>query len=185
MQQSHCTPFLIFRFFLCEQNKIQTMQPILRTLNIYLADDDEADCLLFKEALAALPVTANLTIVHNGEQLLNLLSQDGNVLPDVLFLDLNMPRKNGFAALGQIKRDEKLLNLPVIVFSSENDQEKVKVVFRNAAHYYIQKPTKFSELKKVIYKALSIIAEGNAPLPKQTNFMLTSDVNSTSDESTP
>ena len=161
------------------------MHPIKRELNIYLADDDEADCLLFKEALAELPVTVNLTTVYDGEQLLELLGQEGNMLPDALFLDLNMPRKNGFAALGQIKRDEKLLNIPVIVFSTANDQAKVKMVFRDAAHYYIRKPTKFSELKEVIYKALMLIAEGNIKLPKQENFMLTGDVKSKSDESNP
>ncbi len=161
-----------------------TMQPIARSLNIYLADDDHADCLLFKEALEELPVTANLTTVHDGEQLLDLLYQKDNALPDVLFLDLNMPRKNGFAALGQIKRDEKLLDLPVIVFSTANDQAKVKMVYRDAAHYYIRKPTKFSELKEVIYKALTLIAEGNIRLPKQENFMLSGIEKPTLDENT-
>lgn len=160
------------------------MQPILRTLNIYLADDDDGDCLLFKEALEELPVTANLTIVHDGEQLMNLLAQEGNRLPDVLFLDLNMPRKNGFAALGQIKRDNTLSELPVIIFSTASDQTKVKMVFRDAAHYYIRKPAKFAELKEVIYKVLVLIADGNIRLPKQENFMLTGEEKSTSDENT-
>ena len=150
-----------------------TLQPITRKLNIYLADDDQADCLLFKEALAELPVTVNLTIVHDGEQLIDLLTKEKNVLPDVLFLDLNMPRKNGFATLGQIKRDNKLLDLPVIIYSTANDQAKVKDVFRDAAHYYIRKPAKFSELKEVIYKALTLIAEGNIKLPKLESFILT------------
>lgn len=158
------------------------IQPISRKLNIFLADDDEADCLLFKEALDELPVTAKLTVVHDGQQLLDLLAQEENNLPDVIFLDLNMPRKNGFAALGQIKRDEKLLDLPVIVFSTANDQAKVKMVFRDAAHYYIRKPTKFSELKEVIYRVLALIAEGNIQLPKQENFMLTKEVKSNPDE---
>ena len=96
-----------------------------------------------------------------------------------------MPRKNGFASLGQIKRDEKLYDLPVIVFSTANNQEKVKDVFRDAAHYYIRKPAKFSELKEVIYKALELIAEGNIKLPKEENFMLTGEEKSTSDESAP
>lgn len=152
------------------------MQPITRKLNIYLADDDEADCLLFQEALNELPVSVTLTTVNDGQQLLDLLSQEGNLPPDALFLDLNMPRKNGFAALGQIKRDEKLLDIPVIVFSTANDQAKVKMVFRDAAHYYIRKPAKFSELKEVIYKALLLIAGGNMQLPKQENFMLTGDL---------
>ena len=161
------------------------MQPITRSLNVYLADDDKNDCLLFKDALAELPVTVNLTIVHDGEQLIDLLTQKGKMLPDVLFLDLNMPRKNGYASLGQIKRNEKLLDLPVIVFSTANEQEKVKGVFRDAAHYYIRKPAKFSELKEVIYKALKLIAEGNIKLPKEENFMLTGEEKSTSDESAP
>ncbi len=160
-----------------------TMQPITRKLNIYLADDDQADCLLFKEALAELPVNVTLTVVHDGEQLIDMLTQKGNSHPDVLFLDLNMPRKNGFAALGQIKRDDKLDGIPVIVFSTANDQAKVKMVFRDAAHYYIRKPAKFSELKEVIYKALTLVAEGNIKLPKQENFMLTGEEKSTSDES--
>lgn len=161
------------------------LKPIDRTLNVYLADDDDADCLLFKEALAELPVTVNLTVLDDGQQLLDLLTKKGNQLPDVLFLDLNMPRKNGFASLGQIKRDEKLYDLPVIVFSTANNQEKVKDVFRDAAHYYIRKPAKFSELKEVIYKALELIAEGNLKLPKEENFMLTGEDKSTSDESAP
>lgn len=161
------------------------MQPISRTLNIFLADDDEADCLLFKEALEELPVTVNLTIVHDGEKLIDLLAQEGNRLPDVLFLDLNMPRKNGFATLGQIKRDNVLSELPVIIFSTANDEAKVKMVFRDAAHYYIRKPAKFSELKEVIYKALTLISDENATLPKEENFMLTGEVKPTLDENSP
>jgi CheY-like chemotaxis protein len=159
-----------------------TLKPIERFLAVYLADDDEADCLLFEKALEELPVKVNFTTFKDGEELMNALTQAPNALPDVLFLDLNMPRKNGFAALGQIKRDDKLLDLPVIVFSTANDQVKVKAVFRDAAHYYIRKPTKFSELKEVIYKALAIIADGNMQLPNQENFVMTSEVKSPADE---
>ncbi|HET6557941.1 MAG TPA: hypothetical protein VFG54_11545, partial [Prolixibacteraceae bacterium] len=67
---------------------------ISQNFHVLLADDDKADCLHFKEALEELPVSARLTIVHNGEQLIEQLTKKGNKLPDVLFLDLNMPRKN-------------------------------------------------------------------------------------------
>jgi CheY-like chemotaxis protein len=164
---------------------IVEMQPINRELNIYLAEDDEADCLLFKEAIDELPVKVKLTIVRDGQQLVELLTQEVNTLPDVLFLDLNMPRKNGFAALGQIKRNEKLLNLPVIVLSTANDEAKVKMVFKDAAHYYIRKPAKFIELKEVLYKAIKLIAEGNLDLPKQENFLITVEAKSKLDESNP
>lgn len=156
-------------------DKDKEYQPIERELTIILAEDDSADRLLFEEALQELPVKINLTTVSNGEELLEWLSQNSDILPDVLFLDLNMPRKNGFAALGEIKRDHDLQDLPVFIFSTANDQERIKQVFKDAAHYYIRKPIKFRELKKLIYKSLKLVADGNISLPDKENFILTSD----------
>ncbi len=144
-------------------------------INILLADDDQADCLLFKDALDELPVSANLTIVHNGEQVIEELTKKGNKLPDVLFLDLNMPRKSGFASLGEIKRSSELQNLPVIIISTASDQKTVRNVFRDAAHYYICKPVEFSQLKKVIYEALTLVTQKINPLPLEDKFMITGD----------
>ena len=148
---------------------------ISQNINILLADDDKADCLLFKEALEELPVSAHLTIVHNGEQVIEELTKKGNKLPDVLFLDLNMPRKNGFVALGQIKRSRKLQDLPVIIFSTASERETVKNVYRDAAHYYICKPVDFFQLKKVIYEALTLITQEDNPLPLEGSFIITGD----------
>jgi DNA-binding response OmpR family regulator len=156
--------------------------PISRKLNILLAEDDKEDCNLFKEALEELPVSAQLTTLHNGEQLMKWLTKKQNKLPDVLFLDLNMPRKNGFASLGAIKRNDKLDMLPVIILSSAPEEFKVKQVFNDAAHYYVRKPTEFSELKNVIYKALTLIAQKNNPLPGKENFILKGDLKSISNE---
>jgi len=146
---------------------------ISRKINILLADDDIVDCSLFKDALEELPVFANLTIVNNGEQVIEELAKKGKKLPDVLFLDLNMPRKNGFATLGAIKRSSELQNLPVIIFSSASNQEMIDLVFRDAAHYYICKPVDFSQLKKVIYEALTLITRKNNQLPLKEKFMIT------------
>ena len=146
-----------------------------KNINILLADDDQGDCLLFKDALAELPVFARLTIVHNGEQIIEELTKKGNKLPDVLFLDLNMPLKNGFASLGEIKRNTGLQKLPVIIFSTASGLEAVKRVFRDAAHYFICKPVDFSQLKKVIYEALTLIAQKHNPLPLEEKFMITGD----------
>jgi len=146
-----------------------------KKINILLADDDQADCLLFKDALEELPVTAELTIVSNGEQVIEELTKKGSKFPDVLFLDLNMPRKNGFASLGEIKRSSALQDIPVIIFSTASDPETVKNVFRDAAHYYIAKPAEFTQLKKVIYEALMLITQKNPPLPNKDKFMITGD----------
>ena len=144
-----------------------------KIINILLADDDDADCLLFKDALEELPVNARLTVVHNGEQVIEELTKKGSRMPDVLFLDLNMPRKNGFATLGAIKRSSELQNLPVIIFSTASDLEMVKLVFRDAAHYYICKPVEFSQLKNSIYEALTLVTQKKNPLPPPERFMIT------------
>lgn len=141
-------------------------------IRILLADDDHDDCLLFQEALNDLPIETELNTVPNGEQLMQLLTKKRKRLPDVLFLDLNMPRKNGFSSLGEIKRNSDLDQLPVIIFSTATEEEKVKQVFKDAAHYYIRKPATFSELKNVIFKVLTLIQDKNMPLPTKENFEL-------------
>lgn len=156
--------------------------PISRKLNIFLADDDKADRLLFKDALEKLPVSVKLTTFENGEQLMERLTKKKSKLPDILFLDLNMPRKNGFVSLGEIKRNNELDSLPVVIFSTALEQDKVNQVFRDAAHYYIRKPTEFSELKKIIYEALTLITQGNNPLPGKEKFILTGDLKSIPNE---
>lgn len=146
---------------------------ISQHVNILLADDDQADCLLFKDALQELPVSASLTTVQNGEEVMEELTKNGKKLPDVLFLDINMPRKSGFATLGEIKRNTGLQKLPVIMFSTSADLESIKKVFRDAAHYYICKPVEFSNWKKVIYEALTLVTEKDHSLPLEENFMIT------------
>ncbi len=146
-----------------------------REINILLADDDADDCQLFRDALEDLPLTARLTTVHNGEQLLVQLTQKKIKLPHVLFLDLNMPRKNGFASLLAIKLNEKLQKIPVIIFSTAFDQDMIDLVYKDAAHFYIQKPADFSQLKKVIYQAITLVTRKNISLPTKKNFVLTGD----------
>lgn len=159
----------------------EEFMPISGTLSIYLADDDEDDRMLFKEALDELPVSAKLTTFANGEQLMGLLCQRGARFPDVIFLDLNMPLKNGFVSLGEIKRHFELQDIPVIIFSTTNEQEAIKQVFRDAAHYYIIKPAEFSDLKNVIYEVLTLIAEKNISLPSKEEFVLSGHIKTNPD----
>src|ERR1700722_20401188 len=86
-------------------------------INILLADDDDDDCLFFSKALKELPIATNLTIIHDGEQLIKYLCKNPENLPDVLFLDLSMPRKTGFECLAEIHDTENLKHIPVVVFT--------------------------------------------------------------------
>lgn len=140
--------------------------------NLLLADDDEDDCAFFKDALDELIVTADLKTVNDGVELMNFLLDEPCTLPDILFLDLNMPRKSGFECLTEIKEIDKLKHLPIIVFSTSLDLKVVDLMYEKGAHHYIQKPGEFSKLKKVIENALNITAENNFKQPVRNHFVL-------------
>jgi CheY-like chemotaxis protein len=131
----------------------------LRNLKILLADDDFDDCHFFKEALEALPQTTVLTTVHDGDELMKYLSENSERLPHVLFLDINMPRKNGFECLAEIKNNEDLKDLPVVMYSTSGSKDKVNILFNTGADVYIRKPGNFAQLVQVIHHALPMAAE--------------------------
>lgn len=155
---------------------------VTQTRSIFLADDDDDDCLFFKEALDELPVSIKLTTVNDGEQLMKLLSKIVGELPPLLFLDLNMPRKNGFQCLTEIKQDERLKQLTVIIFSTSFQQDVADLLYNNGAHYFIHKPAAFEDLKKVIHRVimimeqtLSVTPPGQAGIfiqPARENFVI-------------
>lgn len=154
----------------------------LQKLDILLADDDTDDCLFFKDALEGMPVFTKFTTVHNGEQLMQLLNNKKNVLPHILFLDLNMPRKNGFECLAEIKQQAKLHNLPVIIFSTSFENEVVNRLYENGAQYFIRKPSEFGQFRKIIFHVLTLVTQhllaGDTALliqPCRENFVLSVD----------
>jgi CheY-like chemotaxis protein len=143
----------------------------LNPVNLLLADDDADDCIFFKEVLEELPHTTELVTVNDGVELMRLLSGNEESLPDAIFLDLNMPRKSGFECLLEIKQNEKLKHLPVIIFSTSFNPEVVNKLRQQGAEYYIRKPADFSDLKKVISKSLDLLTNGNSQ-PSPDNFVL-------------
>jgi CheY-like chemotaxis protein len=146
-------------------------------LKLLLADDDKDDCLFFQEALDELSLTSSLTTVHDGDQLMQLLNNPSTILPDVLFVDVNMPRKNGLECLTEIRGNEKFKNLPVIIYSTSYEQSISNLLYHNGAKYYIQKPSDFRLLKKIIFKALSLIADKNSNQPSMEKFLLNNEFN--------
>ncbi len=128
-------------------------------LNVLLADDDLDDYTFFKTALESLPLATQLKAVSDGQQLMQLLNDENYELPQVLFLDINMPCKNGFECLSEIKRTERLKALPVIIFSTSNSRDAMTSLFKTGAHVYIRKPGNFQQLKELIYHALPLATD--------------------------
>ena len=114
-------------------------------LHILLAEDDEDDSHLFKEAIYSINATCNLTIVNNGEKAVSYFKETLN-LPDFIFLDINMPKMNGIEALKSIKELHPSNDLHVIMLSTAMSDKMVELSYRYGAGMYIQKPTKFNDL---------------------------------------
>src|SRR5690349_18876286 len=123
---------------------------------IYLADDDDDDCMLFQDALTEINYAFELTVSKDGEELMKTFEDNVPPPPHVLFLDLNMPRKSGFECLKEMKQNVKLKNIPVVIFSTSGDQEYIERTFHEGANYYVRKPGRFETLKHLIEKVLSI-----------------------------
>lgn len=138
--------------------------------SLLLADDDPDDCMFFKDALHETGMAAKLDTVHDGVELMQYLNQSQDKLPDVLFLDLNMPRKSGFECLIEIKQNKNFQPLPVIIFSTSCDKKIAEQLYANGAHYCIRKPGDFEALQKVIKRAISLTKGMDRP-PRE-NFIL-------------
>ena len=141
-------------------------------IKVILADDDKDDCLLFSEVIAELPIDTELTIVHDGKELMQRLANATIDFPDVLFLDLNMPRKDGFECISEINVSENLKGLPVIIFSTMYDKDIADRLYNHGAYYYMRKPSSFSALKTVMHRALAHIAVTTNSQPTRENFEL-------------
>ena len=145
----------------------------VKHLNILLADDDTDDCYFLKEALKELPLPMQLISVQDGEQLMQLLTKETDEPPDVLFPDLNMPRKNGFECLSEIRHNEKLKQLPVIIYSTSFHNKIAEILYKKGATYYISKPSEIVKLKKTVQQIITHIAQGNISQPAKENFVIT------------
>lgn len=141
---------------------------------LLLADDDTDDCLFFREALEELSLSTDLTTVNDGVELMQLLQYEKSIIHDVLYLDLNMPRKSGFECLSEIKLNDQLKHLPVIIFSTSYDKDIVHQLHQDGAHYYFRKPGEFSKLKQILQISLNLISKTNSTKPVMEKFVLNS-----------
>lgn len=142
-----------------------------RPINILLADDDKDDRFFFAEALKELSIKTYLTVVNDGEKLITYLLKHSDNLPDVLFLDLNMPRKNGLECLIEIKNNEKLKKFPVIIYSTSLNNDISDILYKNGAYYYVRK-TDLDELKNMLLNILTLIKENNFIRPLKDKFII-------------
>jgi CheY-like chemotaxis protein len=121
--------------------------------NIILVDDDSDDRDLFTEALSFIHPLAEIETRRDGEELMEYLAKISQT-PDVIFLDLNMPRKNGKECLKEIRETKQFENTPIVIYTTSLNPVDIQDTFNLGANFFMRKPNSFEELKETLHNLL-------------------------------
>jgi len=126
----------------------------MRSIQILLVEDNPGDIRLTKEVLKDGEIKNNLSVVTDGEEAVLYLKKDGkyadSITPDLILLDLNLPKKDGREVLAEIKTDPKLKYIPVIVLTTSTAEQDIMNMYMHHANCYITKPVDFNQFVGVV-----------------------------------
>jgi CheY-like chemotaxis protein len=126
----------------------------MKPIEILLVEDNPGDARLTREALALSKVRNNLHYARDGDEALHFLRREGTFnsvpAPDLVLLDLNLPRRDGREVLEEIKRDPQLKHIPVVILTSSQAEEDILRSYRLHANCFITKPVDLEQLTKVV-----------------------------------
>ncbi|MBA3680952.1 MAG: response regulator [Bacteroidetes bacterium] len=123
---------------------------------ILIADDDMDDQYMIKQAFSSINLNENVHTVNDGVELLDYLNRrgkykDANILiPKVILLDLNMPKKDGRECLKEIKTNPRFNKIPIVIYSTSSNPDDISYAYENGASSYITKPYSYQELVKIM-----------------------------------
>jgi len=138
---------------------------------IALADDDEDDRLFFTDAFSELKINTKVQTFNDGLALMNFLNST-NIFPNILFLDLNMPIKNGIECLEEIKKNSRFNDIAIAIYSTSSSEEHIEETFVKGANIYIKKPSDFATLKKTLSDVVTINWQYHTSGLNKDNFLL-------------
>ncbi|SDE46040.1 Response regulator receiver domain-containing protein [Pricia antarctica] len=140
--------------------------------NIALADDDADDRMFFGEALQELALQVKLSLFKNGQELMDFLNLPKITLPNLIVLDLNMPGKNGMECLREIRRDPRLKNVLIAIYSTSSSEKDIEDTFLGGANIYIKKPSSFTQLRETVERVLQIDWQKHTSNLSKETFLL-------------
>ena len=153
-QSPEKVPPSISRFLVEKKRNIMDTRLPNSPIDILLVEDNPGDARLIQEALAGGTFSRSLNIVIDGDEALDLLRREGRYanasVPDLILLDLNLPKRNGLEVLTQIKADEDLKWIPIIIFTSSDAPSDIRESYMLHANCYITQPDGFDQFMKVV-----------------------------------
>lgn len=135
---------------------------------IFYTDDDEDDLSIFTDAVESLPRKIELMTYNGGDKLLKAIYNPPPT-PNVVFLDLNMPGKNGFDVLSELRNSETKSDIPVVIFSTSNEPTIIEKCRKLGANFFITKPVLMKDIVRSIEHALEI--DWKKFVPTDGNFV--------------
>ena len=139
---------------------------------ITLADDDEDDRMFFTEAFDELKINSIVNTVNDGVDLMNFLRAPETILPNIIFLDLNMPLKSGIECLKEIKAEPKFNDIVIAIYSTSSSEDDIENTFVLGANIYIKKPNNFGKLKEVLSEVVTLNWQYITSGLNKDNFLL-------------
>jgi two-component system, chemotaxis family, response regulator Rcp1 len=125
-----------------------------KVIEILLVDDSPEDVDLTREALEGTKFANNLSVVFDGDEAMKFLRKEGKYKtaprPSLVFLDLNMPKKNGHEVLAEMKEDANLMDIPVVILTTSTGEEDVSQAYKHHANCYVAKPVNMQQFTKVV-----------------------------------
>ena len=140
--------------------------------HVLLADDDYEDCEFFEEAFTAAFPDVKLSIANDGGKLMEYLNCPPVPSADVIFLDLNMPIKTGPECLVEIRANEELKKIIIVVFTTSNSLSDIEKMYDLGANYFVTKPTDYMKLKKLIVEAINRVGISGIIQPEFKDFYI-------------
>ena len=126
----------------------------MKTLSILLIEDDAIEVMKMNRTIGKLNLNHGIEIANNGEEALTILTESSE-LPDIILLDLNMPKINGIEFLGILKSDSRLKHIPTVILTTSNNNRDLLECYKIGVSGYILKPLKYEEYVDKIEKLLS------------------------------
>ena len=124
-------------------------------MQLLIVDDDEDDRTLFIEAVKEVDPDIECKTANNGQLALDMLRDHETTLPDLIFLDIRMPLLSGKKCLSQLKSDEVLKHIPVVIYTTSRDEAESEELKEMGAFHFISKPSNINE----IYYLVSVVLE--------------------------
>ncbi len=141
-------------------------------IRILLADDDLEDHTIFQEAFEGIKMNTVVETVKDGVELMRHFEKSEVALPHILFLDLNMPKKSGIECLDEIKKMSSLKDVAIVIYSTSGSERDIEESFVRGANVYMQKPSDFARLKKLLAEVITINWQYQTSGLNRDNFLL-------------